>query len=60
MEKKDFEAKLNDTKKILEKLNESDISLADSMKLYKQGQKTLKEASKMLEEAKLVLQEEEK
>ncbi len=51
--KQDFEEKLQVAKELLEKLNSPDISLNESMQIYKKGIKTLEEASKMLENAKL-------
>ncbi len=59
MKDDNFELKLNEIKQIIEKLNEPDITLADSMKFYKDGLKSLKDATKMLEDAKLILNEEE-
>ncbi len=50
---KDFEKKLEEAKKLLEKLNDPEISLYDAMQFYKKGVKLLEEASKMIEEAKL-------
>ncbi len=49
----DFEKKLQEAKKLLEKLNDPEISLYDAMQYYKKGVKLLEEASKMIEEAKL-------
>jgi len=49
----DFEKKLEEAKKLLEKLNDSEISLYDAMQYYKKGIKLLEEAGKMIEEAKL-------
>ncbi len=53
MKKQGFEEKLQVAKELLEKLNSSDISLNESMKIYKEGIKVLEDASKMLENAKL-------
>jgi len=50
---KSFENKIQNSKEILEKLNNNEISLSDAMKLYKEGLKQLKEAEKMLETAEL-------
>ena len=50
---KDFEKKLEEAKKLLEKLNDPEISLYEAMEYYKKGIKLLEEASKMIEEAKL-------
>ena len=52
-----FEDKLEDAKMILAKLQEPDISLQDSIELYKKGKEELKSAIKMLEEAELELEE---
>ncbi len=49
----DFEKKLEEAKKLLEKLNDPEITLYDAMEYYKKGIKLLEEASKMIEEAKL-------
>ena len=49
----DFEKKLKEAKELLEKLNDSEITLYDAMEYYKKGIKLLNEASKMIEEAKL-------
>ncbi len=49
----DFEKKLQEAKKLLEKLNDPEITLYDAMEYYKKGVKLLEEASKMIEEAKL-------
>ncbi|PID47181.1 MAG: exodeoxyribonuclease VII small subunit [Proteobacteria bacterium] len=57
MKEQDFEQKLKSAKEILEKLNNPEITLNESMKLYKAGVKTLQEASSMLEKAKLVFEE---
>jgi len=53
----DFEKKLENAKKTLEKLLKPDISLKESLKLYKNGKSELLEASKMLEDAKIELEE---
>ena len=52
-----FEERLENAKKILAKLQEPDISLKESIKLYKKGKEELKSAIKMLEEAELELEE---
>ena len=49
----DFEKKLKEAKELLEKLNDSEITLYDAMEYYKKGIKLLDEAAKMIEEAKL-------
>ncbi len=53
----DFEKKLEEAKKLLEKLNDPEITLYDAMQYYKKGIKLLEEASKMIEEAKLEFEE---
>ena len=53
----DFEKKLESAKKTLEKLQKPDISLKESLKLYKSGKSELLSASKMLEDAKIELEE---
>ncbi|MCJ8326710.1 MAG: exodeoxyribonuclease VII small subunit [Campylobacterales bacterium] len=53
-EKINFEDKVNKAKELLEKLSKPDITLSDSVDLYKNGLKELEEAQKLLEEAKLV------
>jgi exodeoxyribonuclease VII small subunit len=53
----DFEKKLNEAKKLLEKLNDPEITLHEAMEYYKKGVKLLEEATKMIEEAKLQFQE---
>lgn len=56
MSKKDelsFEQRIEKSKEILEKLMNPEITLSDSVTLYKNGTDELKEASRLLEEAKL-------
>ncbi len=53
----DFEKKIEKSKEILDKLMDPQISLDNSMKLYKEGIKELKEANKMLELAKIEFEE---
>ncbi len=53
----DFEKKLEEAKKLLEKLNDPEITLHEAMEYYKKGIKLLEEATKMIEEAKLQFQE---
>lgn len=57
MEKEEFEIKLQKAKKLLESLNNPEITLNKSMEAYQEGIKTLKEASTMLEDAKLIYEE---
>ncbi|WP_457561765.1 exodeoxyribonuclease VII small subunit [Caminibacter pacificus] len=53
----DFEKKLEEAKKLLEKLNDPEITLHEAMETYKKGIKLLEEATKMIEDAKLQFQE---
>jgi exodeoxyribonuclease VII small subunit len=52
-----FEEKIEKSKKLLEKLMDPEITLEESIKVYKEGKKELQEASKLLENAKLVFKE---
>jgi len=56
-EEKSFEEKLESAKKILEKLQDPQITLKESMELFKKGKEELTEASKMLQEAELEYKE---
>ena len=60
MKASDFEKKIEDAKKVLEKLMNPEITLSESIKLYKDGIKALKEAQEMLEKAKVEIEEIEK
>ena len=51
-EPKSFEALLEETKTIIERLNDPEITLEDAVKLYETGLKQMKEAQRLLEEAK--------
>ena len=53
MKNKTFEEKLSESKAILEKLMDPEVTLEESVKLYEQGLATIKEAQAMIEEAKL-------
>ncbi|NPA11667.1 MAG: exonuclease VII small subunit [Epsilonproteobacteria bacterium] len=53
----DFEKKIEEAKKLLEKLNDPEITLYEAMEVYKKGLNVLEEASKMIEEAKLIFEE---
>ena len=55
-----FEKKIEKAKELLEKLSNPDITLSDSLDVYKNGIKELEEAQKLLDEAKLVSTQEEK
>jgi exodeoxyribonuclease VII small subunit len=52
-----FEKKLQNAKELLEKLQQNDITLHDSVKAYEAGMKELNEAQKLLEEATLQVQQ---
>ncbi|MBN2823972.1 MAG: exodeoxyribonuclease VII small subunit [Campylobacterales bacterium] len=52
MKAKSFEAKLESSKEILEKLMSPEITLEESLKLYEEGIKNIKEAQNMIEKAK--------
>jgi len=60
MKSKEFEKKIEEAKKVLEELMNPEVTLSDSVKLYKKGIKALKEAQDMLEKAKLEIEEIEK
>lgn len=49
-----FEEKVIKAKELLEKLSNPQITLSDSIKLYKTGIKELEDAQKLLDEAKLI------
>lgn len=53
-----FEEKIENAKQLLEKLSNPEITLSDSVNLYKNGIKEIEEAQKLLEEAKLNFVEE--
>lgn len=53
----DFEKRLEVAKEILQKLNNPEITLNDSIKLYKEGKSELLEASNLLEKVKLEYEE---
>jgi len=48
-----FETKIINAQKLLDKLIDPQLTLSDSVKVYKDGMKELEEAQKLLEEAKL-------
>ena len=48
-----FESKIAKIEKLLEGLNDENLTLSDSVKLYKDGLKLVNEARAMLENAKL-------
>ena len=47
-----FEDRIAKIKQIIDKLNDTEITLKDGMQLYKDGVDEIKEAQKMLESAK--------
>jgi len=55
--KQNFEEKLENSKKILEKLMDPEITLQNSLKAYEEGMKELSDAQKMLEDAVIKIQE---
>jgi len=57
MKEVDFETKLESAKEILQKLNNPEITLNDSIKLYKEGKSKLLEATNLLEKVKLEYEE---
>ena len=59
-EKLVFEDKIIKAKDLLEKLSNPEITLSDSIEVYKSGMKELEEAQKLLDEAKLIFTTENK
>lgn len=55
-----FEQKVIKAKELLEKLSNPQITLSDSIDVYKTGMKELEEAQKLLDEAKLIFNTENK
>ena len=55
-----FEDKIIEAKQLLEKLSNPQITLSDSIEVYKTGIKELEEAQKLLDEAKLIFTTQEK
>jgi len=51
-----FEAKLEASKRILNKLMDPAITLEESLKLYEDGIQEIKSAQKMIEEAKVKIE----
>ena len=54
MEEINFEEKILKAKNLLEKLSNPQITLSDSIDIYKIGIKELEDAQKLLDEAKLI------
>ncbi len=60
IEQINFEEKIIKAKELLEKLSNPQITLSDSIKVYKDGVKELEDAQKLLDEAKLIFNVENK
>ena len=54
LEQINFEEKIIKAKELLEKLSNPQITLSDSIKVYKTGVKELEDAQKLLDVAKLI------
>lgn len=54
LEQINFEEKIIKAKDLLEKLSNPQITLSDSIQVYKTGVKELEDAQKLLDEAKLI------
>lgn len=54
IEQINFEEKIIKAKELLEKLSNPQITLSDSIDIYKTGVKELEDAQKLLDEAKLI------
>lgn len=52
-----FEKKIEEAKELLEKLIDPEITLSNSVEVYKKGMGELEQAQKLLDEAKLNFQE---
>jgi exodeoxyribonuclease VII small subunit len=59
-EKLVFEDKIIEAKTLLEKLSNPEITLSDSIEVYKTGMKQLEDAQKLLDEAKLIFTTQDK
>jgi len=57
IEKNTFEDKIIEAQKLLEKLIDPEITLSNSVEVYKSGMKELENAQKLLDEAKLEFKE---
>ena len=60
MKQRTFEEQLAESKAILEKLMDPEMTLEESVKLYEKGLETIQSAQKMLDEAKLKVETIEK
>jgi exodeoxyribonuclease VII small subunit len=56
-QKVDFETKIKNAQKLLDELLKPDITLSNSVQIYKKGLNELQEAQKLLDEAKLEFEE---
>lgn len=56
-ESNSFESKIIEAQKLLEKLIDPEITLSNSVDVYKNGMKELDEAQKLLDKAKLEFKE---
>ena len=52
-----FEEKLDNAKELLNELTNPEITLSNSVKIYKNGLKEIEEAQKLLDDAKLNFEE---
>jgi len=57
VEKNRFEDKIVEAQQLLEKLIDPEITLSQSVEVYKKGMNELEEAQKLLEDAKLEFKE---
>jgi exodeoxyribonuclease VII small subunit len=60
MKAETFEAKLEESKKLLNQLMDPAITLEESLKLYENGLKQINDAQRMIEEAKIKIETIEK
>jgi len=56
-ENQSFETKIEEAGKLLEKLIDPNITLSESVSVYKEGMDQLQKAQKLLDEAKLQFEE---
>jgi exodeoxyribonuclease VII small subunit len=54
--KSSFEAQLEESRRILERLMDPEITLEESVKLYQEGMERIRAARKQIEEAKLTVE----
>ena len=52
-----FEEQLEESRRILERLMDPEITLEESVKLYEEGMERIRSARKMIEEAKLKVEQ---